>query len=442
MERNSEQLLRFAKTTTLGKLFYLLFIHSYQLGIRIAAWWNPKAKKWVGGRRQFPEFKQQGKKTVWMHCASLGEFEQGRPLLEAIKQKYPEVNIVLTFFSPSGFEVVTRPDREAESQVADHIFYLPMDSPSNAERMINAIQPSLVLWVKYEFWYYYLTAFRKHGIPVLMASGLFRPSQPFFKWYGSMWRQMLNSFSYFFVQNEASAELLASVGITHNVSVCGDTRFDRVIAIAENFEPLPLIEKFCGSNRVIVAGSTWEEDEEELIHYVKSNPEIKFIIAPHEIDKGNIDDVQKEFAGSVLYSELINNDQQSTANGQPSPGNVLIIDNIGLLSRLYHYAHITFVGGGFEESGIHNVLEPAVYGKPVIFGPEYEKFAEAVDLVDCGAGISVNNALELEKVLTELWNNPVLLKQKSESAKNYVYSKTGASRKIIDFIQEKRLLTN
>ena len=286
---------------------------------------------------------------------------------------------------------------------------------------------------------------------MLMVSAIFRESQPFFKWYGDIWKQMLNSFSHFFVQNETSQELLASVGITKNVSISGDTRFDRVIEIAERFEPLPLIEKFCGNSKVLVAGSTWEEDEEELIHYVKSNPQIKFIIAPHEIHEGNIKDVQKEFAGSVLYSSLTINDnpqpmadsaQQETTNQKPETRNVLIIDNIGILSRLYYYADITYVGGGFEDSGIHNVLEPAVHGKPVIFGPEYEKFAEAVDLIDCGAGICINNALELEKVLAELWGNEIVLKQKSEAAKNYVYSKAGATEKIMGYIQANRLLTN
>ena len=376
-----------------------------------------------------------------MHCASLGEFEQGRPLLEAIKKEYPQVKIVLTFFSPSGYEVMKNYNG------ADHIFYLPIDSAANASKMVDAINPDLVLWVKYEFWFYYLTEFKKRNIPVLMVSGIFRSSQPFFKWYGDIWRKMLNSFSYFFVQNETSKDLLATIGIKENVSISGDTRFDRVIEIAERFEPLPLIEKFCGNSKVIVAGSTWEEDEEELIHYVKNNPEIKFIIAPHEIHEGNIKDVQKEFAGSVLYSTLSSGHWPNTTDHRSlitdhSKTNCLIIDNIGILSKLYRYAHITYVGGGFEDSGIHNVLEPAVHGKPVIYGPEYEKFAEAVDLIECGAGICVNNALEFEKVLTELWSNEQLLKQKSEAAKNYVYSKAGAAKKIMAYIQANRLLTN
>ena len=438
----------------MGNLFYLLFIHAYRLGISIAAYWNPKAKLWVAGRKQFPNINDNREKTIWMHCASLGEFEQGRPLLEAVKRHYPEKKIVLTFFSPSGYEIMKA------YKAADHIFYLPMDSRINAAKMIEVINPDLVLWVKYEFWYYYLTELKTRNITVLMVSGIFRQSQPFFKWYGAIWQKMLQRFTHFFVQNDESMELLSSVGIKENVSISGDTRFDRVIEIAEKFEPLPLIEKFCGDSKVMVAGSTWQEDEEELTHYVKNNPQIKFIIAPHEIDAENLKDVKKEFPTSIFYSEwkeLIektagSNKKENNAISpfRPAPAgsdggwglNVLIIDNIGMLSKLYHYADITFVGGGFGEDGIHNVLEAAVYGKPIIHGPQYEKFAEAVDLVECKAGIPVNNALALEKVLTELWNNEDLLKEKSEAAKKYVYSKAGATKKIMDYIQEKRLLIN
>ena len=440
----------------LGKLLYHFFIFFYSLGIRLASLWNPKAKLWVKGRRKFPAINASGDKRIWMHCASLGEFEQGRPLLEKIREQYPDVKIVLTFFSPSGYEVMKH------YKGADHIFYLPMDGKSNAAKIIDIIRPSLVLWVKYEFWYFYLTELKRRNIPVLMVSGLFRQGQPFFKWYGDIWRKMLQGFAYFFVQNETSKELLETVGISNNVSISGDTRFDRVIEIAEKFEPLPFIEKFCGESKVIVAGSTWEEDEEEWTHYVKNHPEIKFIFAPHEIHSENLKDVKKEFPGSIFYSEFVKaidslkfnveatinyqpstiNLQPSTINYQPPTTNMLIIDNIGMLSKLYYYADITFVGGGFEEDGIHNVLEAAVYGKPVLHGPEYEKFAEAVELVETGAGIPISNALELEKVLNELWNDETLLKTKSEIARQYVYSKAGATEKIINYIQEKRLLTN
>lgn len=413
----------------MGKLLYHIFTFFFHAGIRLASLWNPKAKLWVAGRKNFPSIKPSQKDNVWIHCASVGEFEQGRPLMESIRRQHPHCNIILTFFSPSGYEV--RKDYDG----ADYVFYLPMESRENARRFIAAIQPKLVLWVKYEFWYYYLTELKRQDIPVLMVAGLFREGQPFFKWYGSIWREMLRSFHHFFLQNEKSIELLKTVGISTNTSLGGDTRFDRVIEIAEQFEHIPLIQQFCGSSKVIVLGSTWESDEAEWTHYVKIHPEIKFIFAPHEIDPVTISDLQKEFPGAILFSAL----KQS---GADADAHVLIIDNFGMLSRLYHYAHITYVGGGFNASGIHNVLEAAVHGKPVIHGPEYEKFAEVVDLVETGAGICIENALELEKVLDELWSNEQLLQTKSETARRYVYSKAGATKKIMDYIQENRLLTN
>ena len=414
--------------------FYNLFLLFYSLGIRIASLGNAKAKKWVEGRRNiFSEInskvKNKNSKLVWMHCASLGEFEQGRPLLEALKEQDAALQIVLTFFSPSGYEVMKN------YKGADHIFYLPMDSSANAKKFIDAINPSLVLWVKYEYWFYYLSELKKRNIPVILVSGIFRESQPFFKWYGQLWKQMLPSFSAFFVQQETSKELLQSIGVAENVFVSGDTRFDRVIAIAEKFESIPAIEKFCGNSTVIVAGSTWEEDEEELIHYVRQHPEIKFIIAPHEVDEENLNDVKKEFTGAIFYSSLINNLSEENSH-------VLIIDNVGMLSRLYHYAHVTYVGGGFGGDGVHNVLEAAVYGKPVIYGPVYEKFAEAIGLLESSGGISINNALELEKITDELLTDEEKRKKISEAAKNYVYSNAGATQKIINYIQENRLLTN
>jgi 3-deoxy-D-manno-octulosonic-acid transferase len=257
---------------------------------------------------------------------------------------------------------------------------------------------------------------------------------------------MLACFTHFFLQNEESCELLAGAGIYNNYTVTGDTRFDRVIEIAAKFQPLALIEKFCGDSKVIVAGSTWEDDEAELIHYVKLNPGIKFIIAPHEVGVENLKDVKKEFTNSILYSEWEQVhavlDRENLIAQQNITANVLIIDNVGMLSRLYYYAAITYVGGGFGAEGVHNVLEAAVYGKPVIYGPVFDKFAEAIELVECGAGIPVANALELEKVLDELWQNEYLLKTKGEAALEYVYSHKGASDKVIQFIQEKRLLTN
>jgi 3-deoxy-D-manno-octulosonic-acid transferase len=395
----------------------------------MAARWKPKARLWVRGRRLFPQLNRATGPTVWMHCASLGEFEQGRPLLENIRKHYPGARIVLSFFSPSGYEI------QKNYTGADFIFYLPTDGPAHAKKLLDTLQPSLVLWVKYEFWYYYLNEIKKRNIPLLMVSGLFRPQQPFFKWYGKVWRSMLGCFTHFFVQNDQSLQLLNRLHFV-NASICGDTRFDRVITIAESAGPLPLVESFCGNSRVIVAGSTWEDDEAEWVHYVKANPDIRFIIAPHEVDAANIADVQKEFTGSILYSELEKN-TVTNANAH-----VLIIDNIGMLARLYRYAHIAYVGGGFDAGGIHNVLEAAVYGRPVLFGPNYEKFAEAVELVELCAAISISSALQLEQQLTALWNDAAALRQKSDAAKRYVYAKAGATKKLMDYIQAKRLLTN
>lgn len=410
--------------------FYNIFLGLYLIGVRLLSIWNPKAKLWLTGRKTFPTIEniQPGTPVIWMHCASLGEFEQGRPVLESVRDKYPNAKIIVTFFSPSGYEV------QKNYREADHIFYLPMDSASNAKKFIDAINPTLVLWVKYEYWFYYLNELKKRGIPTLLISGIFREAQPFFKSYGGIWKRVLGTFTHFFVQNETSAKLLSSIGINQNVTISGDTRFDRVIAIAEKFEPIAGIEKFCGNSKVIVAGSTWENDEAELVHYVKANPQIKFIIAPHEIGANNLRDVQKEFPNSIFYSDL----QQLLEKGITS--NCLIIDNIGMLSRLYHYADITYVGGAFGE-GLHNILEAAVYGKPVIFGPDYDKFAEAVGLVKCMAATPINNALELEEELTFLLTNADELAAASKEAKNYVYAKRGATEKIIQFIQEKRLLT-
>ena len=424
------------------------------MGIRLASIWNEKASLWIKGRKNiFERIKKTfntphstlNSQVVWMHCASLGEFEQGRPLIEKIRKDYPLYQIVITFFSPSGYEV------EKNFKGADHIFYLPSDSASNAKKFIDLIHPKLVLWVKYEYWYYYLQELKKRNIPTLLISGYFRKDQPFFKWYGSLWREMLKCFTHYFLQNEDSKILLETLNIK-NVTISGDTRFDRVITIVENFEEVPMIKEFCSNNKVVVAGSTWEDDEAELIHYVKTNTDIKFIIAPHEVDKENIRDVKKEFANSVLYSDWVLNVKPETADvksevlSHVSPltfnGNCLIIDSIGILSRLYHYADITYVGGGFGYTGLHNILEAAVYGKPVIFGPEIEKNIEAQELMDCDAGIIIENALELEKVLNELLHNEAELKKRSEAAKNYVYSNVGATKKVMDFIQEKRLLTN
>lgn len=369
-------------------------------------------------------------RTIWMHCASLGEFEQGRPLLEAIKKKYPSYKIALSFFSPSGYEV------RKNYVGADLVFYLPMDNIVNAKKLIDIINPSLVIWVKYEYWYYYLQELKKRNIPVLLVSGIFRKNQPFFKWYGGIWKKMLDCFQQLFVQDEGSVALLTSIGIKENVEVAGDTRFDRVIAIAEKNEPVDHISTFIGNHKVLVAGSTWDEDEIELLHFVKMRPDIKFIIAPHEIYKENIEDVKKEFKDSILYSSLAKD------NKPGEDAHVLIIDNIGMLAKLYKYADVTVVGGGFGQGGIHNVLEAAVYGRPVVFGPVYEKYAEAVGLVKCGAAYSASGPLQMDKLLTMLFNDENEMNKSGLAARDFVYDHKGATNKILDHIARKRLLIN
>ena len=380
-----------------------------------------------------------------MHCASLGEFEQGRQLIEEIRKKYPNHILVITFFSPSGYEIVKN------FTGADHIFYLPADSAVNAKKFVELINPKLVIWVKYEYWYYHLHVLKKRNIPAILISGSFRKDQPFFKWYGKFWREMLSCFTFYFVQNESSKKLLENIDLD-NVIVSGDTRLDRAITVAGNFEEVLFIKEFCGNNKVIVAGSTWEDDEAELVHYAKTNSHIKFIIAPHEVDKENLNDVKKSFAGSIFYSEwisIVKRESSNVKDGVSShvstisfPGNCLIIDNIGMLSRLYKYAHIAYVGGGFGDDGLHNILEAAVFGKAVIFGPEIEKNFEAQELIECGGGITIGNALELEKTLTHLFKNEEEITSRGLAAKNYVYNKAGATKKIMEYIQVNRLLTN
>ncbi len=324
-------------------------------------------------------------------------------------------------------------------EYADEVIYLPMDSSSNAQKFISQINPSVVLWVKYEFWHYYLTELHKRNIPVLLVSGIFRRSQPFFKSYGGFWKNMLSHFSIFFLQNQTSATLLKEIGLQQESVVCGDTRFDRVIAIAEQPRSFPEIESFCSGQNTIVAGSTWEEDEAEWVHFAKANPQVKIIIAPHEVDAENIKSVLRSFPGSITYSSWSKSvsEKFTTANT-----NVLIIDNVGMLSSIYRYADIAYVGGGFGNDGVHNVLEAAVYGIPVLHGPEFEKYAEAIDLVECGGAIVINSAVELEKMVNLLLTNEELLRAKGKVAKDFVYSSQGATTKIIDHIYAKRLLTN
>ncbi|NOT51608.1 MAG: 3-deoxy-D-manno-octulosonic acid transferase [Chitinophagaceae bacterium] len=413
--------------------FYHIFLLLFKAAAFITSPFNSKTKKWVTGRKDLFEKLHAAipadAKIVWMHCSSLGEFEQGRPVLEKIRSQYPRYKVLLTFFSPSGYEVQKNYDG------ADWVFYLPMDGRSNAKRFAEIVHPSLVIFVKYDLWYFYLKEINKRNIPLLLISALIEKSKVF-KWYGRMHRKMFGLISHFFVQDAESKKLLDKAGFS-NSTVAGDTRFDRVIEIAEKFEPIPLIENFITGHKTIIAGSTWQEDDIVLKKTVEiiNDPSLKLIIAPHELGERNLNDLKKLFPNSIRYSQL------STPNSQLST--CLIIDNIGILSRLYKYGDITFVGGGMTSYGVHNVLEAAVYSKPVIIGPFYKKYIEAIGLVDCGGALVIKNEKELAVTIRELLTNTGDSYIKSAKASgNFVQQNAGADRKILQFIQENRLLTN
>ena len=419
------------KPFSVPKLLYNLFLIIYPFAIRLISPFNQKAKQWISGRKNLlQKIKQaipEGQKTIWMHCSSLGEFEQGRPVIEKLKIQYPAYKIIITFFSPSGYEV------RKNYTGADYIFYLPMDGKKNAIAFFDIVRPSLVIYVKYEFWYYYLQEAKNRKVPLLLISAIFRKNQPFFASYGQFHRTMLSCFTHFFVQNEASVALLAGIGF-NNVSFSGDTRFDRVVEIANELKTFPEIKGFCGNSDVIIAGSTWTEDDKELDHFANTRKDVKFIIAPHNIVSDRIKECLHLYKNAILFSSL-------PQKGNAEEKNTLIIDNVGMLSSLYNYATVCYVGGGFGADGVHNVLEAAVYGKPVVFGPEYDKFMEAVELVENGGAVSVSNTLELEHTLDHLLQKNAAYFEKCKAAKQYVYSKQGATERIVAFIYANRLLT-
>ena len=412
------------------KLFYNIFIALYRIIIAFFALGNKKARAWIEGRKNlFTDLKQKitpSDRIIWMHCASAGELEQGKPVLERLKTQYPQYKYLITFFSPSGYEVGKK------YKAADLIFYLPLDTKANAERFLDLVKPELVVFVKYEYWYHHLKIAAERRIPLLLVSAIFRRNQPFFKSYGAFYRNILSFYNRIFAQDNESKQLLESISIRH-CTVSGDTRFDRVAAIAANFSELELIKRFVQDDKVFVAGSTWPDDERLLVDFYNAySGKLKLIIAPHEINKTHIDHLFSLFPNAIAYSQLERSFKETS---------VLIIDNVGMLSRLYRYATLTYIGGGFNKSGIHNTLEAAVWGKPVLFGPNYQKFREARDLVDRRAGFSITHADDLKRIATGLLQNESLLQQSSTAARNYVEENIGATQKIMDYIQENRLLT-
>lgn len=403
------------------KLLYIIGIRAYTLLIRIFSLFNPKAKLFINGRRNiYPLIAQKinpAEKHIWFHFASLGEFEQGRPVLEKLKTLYPDKKIVVTFFSPSGYEI------RKNYALAD-VFYLPVDSAANAKRFITSINPEMAVFTKYEFWHFYFKELSVREIPLYLISGIFRENQAFFRWYGGFYRDILKSVTYFFVQNEESKNLLKSIGI-NNVTINGDTRFDRVYENAQAPKQLPVIENFIGNSPTLVCGSTWPEDEKILSVLPEKYPDWKFIIAPHEIHESHIESIEKQFSvNSVRFSVLSSSTQ--TPNAKPQ---TLIVDNIGMLSSLYQYGKVAYIGGGFG-TGIHNTLEAAAFGLSVIFGPKYDKFQEAKDLIAIGAAKSVNSTDELINAFESFAKD----KNAAELARKYVADKKGATDQIISMI--------
>lgn len=374
------------------------------------------------------ELQSQDSKIIWFHCSSLGEFEQGRPVIEKLKSQNPGLKFLLTFFSPSGYEI--RKDYKG----VDWVFYLPLDSKKNAKTFFDIVNLALAVFVKYDYWYYYLNECKKRKIPLLLISGIFRKEQPFFKWYGNLHRSMLNCFTHFFVQDKESLQLLQSINI-NNATVAGDTRFDRVSEIAENFTPIEAIEKFCSGLPVLVAGSTWSEDEKLIKDATANFPDLKIIIAPHEIHKEHIDQLKSFFPDAVLYSQLRVQSPEAIISDH------LIIDNIGMLSKLYHYSTIAYVGGGFNK-GIHNTIEAAVYGNPVLFGPNYKKFKEAIGLIENGGGICITSSNELSTILQKFISDKTALGLSGKNSFDFVKQNKGATEKILYYIEANRLLTN
>ena len=403
------------------RLLYNIGIRLYWLMALVISPWRRKAKLWIRGRKNWSaELKNalgQEKKVIWFHCASLGEFEQGRPVIEGIRECMPDRKILLTFFSPSGYE------KRKDYKGADYVMYLPLDTRRNARKMLDLLSLDMVLFIKYEFWYHFLKQLRSKEIPVYLASGNFRPDQLFFRWYGLWYRKFLDRFTHIFVQNQESAKLLADIG-KDRVSIAGDTRFDRVYELQSTSFSHPAIEEFGKDSAIIVAGSTWEKDEQLLAFtYKELSKKVCWIIAPHELSEGHLRSLQDRFPGSVRYTDL--------EAGIPEDCRVILVDTIGKLSYLYRYGTLAYIGGGFGK-GIHNILEAATYGIPVVFGPEHSKFSEAKELTSLGGGFPIASEEELLFTIRQQLENPKLLKTTSQIASSFVSKRVGATSVILD----------
>ncbi len=417
---------------------YNIVIYLYLTGVAIVSLFNQKVRKmWRGEREAFSVLKQKvdpNAKYVWVHAASLGEFEQGRPIMERIRRDHPEYKILLTFFSPSGYEV--RKNYEG----ADIVCYLPLDTITNARRFLRLIRPCMAFFIKYEFWYNYLHILRHRGVPTYSVSSIFRPGQIFFRWYGRQYGRVLKCFTKFFVQNEVSRELLATIGI-HRVEITGDTRFDRVLQIKDAAKQLPLVESFvspvaseaAAQRKCFIVGSSWEPDEDIYIPYF-SDKDWKLIIATHVVSPERVGLLKKRLVEQgkkvVLYSEA----DKPEVKGTLSEADVMIIDCYGLLSSIYRYADVAYVGGGFGV-GIHNLPEAAVWSVPVFFGPNNARFQEAQDLKQNGGGLEITNSHDFEQLMNDLVAHPDTIKERGRQAGSYVMNRSGATDKILRAVE-------
>ena len=401
---------------------YNIAISLYLLAIKLVGLFNKKVKLMCQGHKQVFDILRQARDKesnyLWFHAASLGEFEQGRPLIERIRKQYPQYKILLTFFTPSGYEV--RKNYEG----ADIICYLPLDTPRNVRRFLDLARPSMAFFIKYEFWQNYMKALQHRGIPTYSVSSIFRPNQIFFRWYGVTYRKVLTRITHFFVQNEESVRLLASCGIT-NATIVGDTRFDRVLEIFQAAKQLPLVERFKGDcHKVLVAGSSWQPDEELIIDYFNRHPEMKLIIAPHVVNDNHLAWIEGKLnRPSMRYTKALGADLSRV--------DCLIIDCYGLLSSIYRYGEISYVGGGFGV-GIHNVLEAAVYGIPVLFGPNNQRFREARQLLATGGAFEIHNSTDFNATMDRLFTDEAFLAQSGERAGHYVSDNAGAADAVLN----------
>jgi 3-deoxy-D-manno-octulosonic-acid transferase len=411
---------------------YNLGIHAFKLGLKLASPFNPKAKLWIEGRKNWAANLKskvtslQLEQAVWFHCASLGEFEQGRPVIEKLKKEYPQQKVVLTFFSPSGYEI------QKHYPFADLVTYLPSDTATNSKLFMSILKPKLAIFVKYEFWLNYLFELNKKNVPTFLISTVIKKHQSFFKWYGGNFRKALKTYHTIYTQDVYSIKLLRVLKVSTGV-LTGDTRFDRVLQICSSPKQIKEIEEFAKDSFVIVAGSSWQKDEDYLIEsYIQlkeKHPNLKLIFAPHEIDKKNIDRLSNLLIKNNLAFHLFSDNPPSYTDS------ILVLNAIGFLSSIYQYGTVALIGGGFT-NGIHNILEPTVYGLPVLFGPNYQKFNEAFEVIDLNVGFVINNSDELTAKLNVFIENKNVLAESSRLAKNYVLKNSGATNKIIDGLRE------